>query len=472
MTLRGFKEAASEYSTFAGTASRTSQRLLNSLSVLNEHFTLQSWDISSAFARGMTFEMLARTTGEPLREVCLEIDPADADLVRAQSGFETFDYQCEVLRLRKAIYGLRDAPRAWSLQLRKALLAAGLRTSLLDHSIYVMFLSDVPQRLQAQCKELVKDGPSSQLVAAISSHVDDLKCVGLAVILDLIASELEKSVGKLTKEAVSFTHTGVHHQLGPQGLYVHQFAYADQLQMMNLSHLKGRPTEEEVPTTDRAMYMSLLGALSWLVQTRADLAIFVQTLQRHGKTPRVVDMKRMNAVVAYAKRHRVGLWYPRLRGDLRVVAFSDAAFKAVPSESSGLAIKGLVLCLMQDADTREGFHGSCHILEALSLRQRRVTRSTFAAEVNSLVDGMERAYAVQMALCELVGNAGRIVQQGSLHQSSTPSSHQVRQFFEQGSLLPRVTAVLDARSVYDAITCPDFPCPFRRQLGVARSGSA
>ena len=69
--------------------------------------------ISAAFAKGMTFEELSQLTGEPLREVQFELDAEDVAIVRSIPGFKDFDPVSEVLAMTKAIYGLKDAPRAW-----------------------------------------------------------------------------------------------------------------------------------------------------------------------------------------------------------------------------------------------------------------------------------------------------------------------------------------------------------------------
>ena len=66
IAVRGFKDRCVELETYAGTATRNGQRIVNSIVAQQEDFVLFSFDISKAFAKGMTFEELARLTGEPL----------------------------------------------------------------------------------------------------------------------------------------------------------------------------------------------------------------------------------------------------------------------------------------------------------------------------------------------------------------------------------------------------------------------
>ena len=76
----------------------------------------------------------------------------------------------------------------------------------------------------------------------------------------------------------------------------------------------------------------------------ADISIYVQALQRRAHRPRAVDARRLNVVLRYMQRHpKVGLRYKRLEAPQRLVCFADAAFKAIPEESSGLTRRGTAI---------------------------------------------------------------------------------------------------------------------------------
>ena len=186
-----------------------------------------------------------------------------------------------------------------------------------------------------------------------------------------------------------------------------------------------------------------------MVLTRVDLAVFVQALQRRAHRPRVVDCKRLNTVVRYARRKRVGIFYgPLNTRNCVVTVFSDAAFKAVPEESSGLALRGCVILLAETSDGRVGTaqllspDGNCHLLEFVCRRQRRVVRSTYSAELNGLIDSVEITLLVQFLLHQLfVG--------------TSQSYAQLARAQESGQLKPPVRAATDARAVFDSVKAPD-----------------
>eukprot|EP00971_Amphidinium_carterae_P018913 372341-Amphidinium_carterae.3 len=428
--------------------------------MMNSHYVLQSWDIGSAFAQGLSFAELARSTGEQIRSVQLEIDAGDVELIRAQEGFESFCPLTETLDLLKPVYGLKDAPRAWELRLRQLLTEGGLRPSMTDPHLYMLDIQDLPNNEKLKVSQALKAGPASGLVLACTTHVDDIKITGLPGHVSALAKHLERSVGKLTIESTQFIHTGVSHEVRADGLYAHQSHYVQQIQPAVLTHLKEQSAETPLSSTDRLTYLSLLGALSWLVQTRPDLAVHVHALQRRGHAPRKIDLVRANATLRYAKTNQGGLWYPRLNGTVRLVMFSDAAFRTQPEDSSGLAVKGSALALIPETvDPKEGLQTQCHLLDFLSTKQRRVVRSTFSAELNGLLDATERGYGIQMTLSELLMAREKIEGRGQSSQAKT-----LQALWESGSLRPELWACIDAKSVYDALMAPDFHIPSEDSL--------
>ena len=83
LTARGFKDiqAFSEgVTTYSGTASKWAQRMINQHAAQFE-YEIFSMDISAAFLKGMTYEKIAKLTGEPLRSVQFDFPRQDAWLL-------------------------------------------------------------------------------------------------------------------------------------------------------------------------------------------------------------------------------------------------------------------------------------------------------------------------------------------------------------------------------------------------------
>eukprot|EP00959_Pyramimonas_sp_CCMP1952_P173620 3628055-Pyramimonas_sp.AAC.1 len=90
-TMRGLKDMESNLATFARTASRWGQRVVDAVTVRQGDWASFSFDMSAAFAKGFTFEKLSQLTGGPLRMVQFELGREGAKLLEAIPGFETFN---------------------------------------------------------------------------------------------------------------------------------------------------------------------------------------------------------------------------------------------------------------------------------------------------------------------------------------------------------------------------------------------
>eukprot|EP00975_Prorocentrum_lima_P015243 3231316-Prorocentrum_lima.AAC.1 len=59
-------------------------------------------------------------------------------------------------------------------------------------------------------------------------------------------------------------------------------------------------------------YRSLLGALAWLLTSRAGIAPFIGHLQRHAHNPQNKHLMVINRVLRFCKRVSAGMFYKKL----------------------------------------------------------------------------------------------------------------------------------------------------------------
>ena len=191
--MRGFKDVdATNLASYAGTSQRYSQRLLASEAV-QRGWEMCTTDINKAFLQGVTYEELAKLTGEPLREVNFYLPHGSVPILQKLSGFQDFDPLTEVLHCDKPGTGLVDAPRAFSIKLSQ---------------VTVNTCQLIPTSVDA---ELAVKHVNGTLVAMMTKHVDDLKMAGLRATILWIIEQLEKVFGKLKVEWHTFTNCGVRH---------------------------------------------------------------------------------------------------------------------------------------------------------------------------------------------------------------------------------------------------------------------
>ena len=272
------------------------------------------------------------------------------ELLKTLPEFKDFNPATETLSMVKPIYGLKDAPRAWQQKLNSILFSSGMKQLLAEEQVFVLL-----ETLVKKSKRI------------LSTHVDDLKGGAKKAIAMALLAHIEKASCKLKQGWTVFSHTGIEHINSPGEVYALQQAYLNQLKPLDTALFRGRPKEELLSEAHTSLYMSLPGDAAWMILTRADTLIYVQALQRRAHRPRAVDARRLNVVLRFTQRHpKVGLRYKQLEAPLRFACFADAAFKAIPEESSGLALRGTAVLLVgqgSEAPASAASSHGCHLLE-------------------------------------------------------------------------------------------------------------
>eukprot|EP00975_Prorocentrum_lima_P011781 2506092-Prorocentrum_lima.AAC.1 len=96
----------------------------------------------------------------------------------------------------------------------------------------------------------------------------------------------------------------------------------------------------------RERYRSLLGALAWLLMSRADVAPFIGHLQRHAHKPQNTHVQVINRVLRFCKRVNTGMFYKKLVAPTRIVIVAGAAYKSNESIIECLAHRGYLVLLV------------------------------------------------------------------------------------------------------------------------------
>jgi hypothetical protein len=190
--------------------------------------------------------------------------------VQQQEGFVTTGEERKVLRLRHALYGLRQAPRAWYEKLDGTLCKLGFTQSEHEHAIYC------------------RGGGGRQLIVGV--YVDDL----------LITGTTPEEIGRFKREMqlqfkivdlglLSF-YLSLEIQQGTGGIGLCQAHYAMkilQTARMGDCNSTQTPMEERLKLSrdseaeeDATLYRKLIGSLRYLVHTRHDLIFVVGYLSR------------------------------------------------------------------------------------------------------------------------------------------------------------------------------------------------
>ncbi|KAJ4771370.1 Retroelement pol polyprotein-like [Rhynchospora pubera] len=255
--------------TFAPVAKMVSVRTFLAV-VVAKDWELHQMDVHNAFLHGDLHE-----------EVYMCLPP----------GFAS-KYPGKVCRLRKSLYGLRQAPRMWFSKLTEALQVYGFTQSYADYSLFTMKKGDVFLAILVYVDDLVIAGNNSEAIVQFKQY--------------LSRTFYMKDLGALKY------FLGIEIARNPTGLYLCQRKYTLDIvaecgllggkpaafpieQNYNLSIASGKPME------DPERYRRLIGRLIYLTITRPDLCYSVHILAQFMHAPLDVHYDAAIRVMRYLK---------------------------------------------------------------------------------------------------------------------------------------------------------------------------
>jgi hypothetical protein len=321
--------------------------------------------------------------------------------VHQPPGFAIPGKEGKLFRLRKALYSLRQAPRAWNAKLDSTLKRMGFMPSPHEATIY-------------------RRG-NGENVLLVGVYVDDL------VITDTKDAEVAafKEEIKATFHMSDLGHFAFYlgievHQID-SGITLRQMTYTKRIvELAGLTNcnLALTPMEERLKlsrdsTTDEVdatQYRCLVGSLHYLVHTRPDLAYsvgYVSWFLQRPTTKHEHDVKRIVRYVAGTLDH--GLYHPRCSGEAHLVRYSDID---TSKSTSGILF----------------FLGKCPI-SWQSVKQQVVPISSCEAEYIAASTALTQALWLGLLLGDLLGrDVGavelRVDSQSALALAKNPVFHE------------------------------------------------
>ncbi|PLW43994.1 hypothetical protein PCANC_08571 [Puccinia coronata f. sp. avenae] len=290
---RGFNQRPGQDcgDTYAPTASLASLRLLLSISV-QKGYTTQSFDVSSAYL----------------------YSPIDEEVyVKPPTKLQP-DLKGKVLRLKKALYGTKQAGRCWWLHFKSILNSLQFSASEVESSLYVYKRGDISIYIWMHVDDglVVSNSPSAinDLRTCLTEHLEVKWCntvnqiVGLNVRHNTSGLYLEQHL-LATQVANTYTQQKVHQNTPLPDLSL---------------------TTSTSPPIDTSSFCSVLGSLMYLAcGTRPDLSYAVNLLARLSQNPLEEHWTALNHLIGYIRKNpRKGItFYP---GDASVRLYVDAGW--------------------------------------------------------------------------------------------------------------------------------------------------
>ncbi|WVZ58506.1 hypothetical protein U9M48_008777 [Paspalum notatum var. saurae] len=238
--------------------------------------------------------------------------------VKQPPGFTVAGEEDKVLRLRKALYGLRQAPRAWNIKLDSTLATPGFKRCASEHALYTRHSKEGLLIVGVYVDDLIVTGSQQQQIDSFKKEMaGKFKMSDLGLLSYYLGIEVRQG-----KEAIELCQSAYALKLleraGLKG------CNAAQVPMLEKPKLSKYGTDEKV---DGTLYRSLIGGLRYLTHTQPDISFAVGYVSRFMEDPHKDHVAAVKHLLRYiAGSCELGLAYPRRKkiSDLHLIGFSDS----------------------------------------------------------------------------------------------------------------------------------------------------
>lgn len=278
--------------------------------------------------------------------------------IQQPKGYEVEGEEDKVYKLHKALYGLRQAPRAWFSRIEEHFIKEGFMKSPNEETLFL------------------KENDQGNILI-VSLYVDDLIYTGdyesmmkefkLSMQQEFDMTDLGRMKYFLRIE-VSQTTTGLHVSQAKYALEVLRRFDMEECNPFSNPMVPGSKLciDEGGEPADETLYKQIVGSLMYITNTRPDLQYAVSMISRYMSKPIMLHLQAAKRVLRYLKGTMVfGIWYKK-GGTGEVMVYTDSDFA-------------------RDVDSRKSTSGYVFLLDNAvvawsSKKQPIVTLSTMEAE--------------------------------------------------------------------------------------------
>jgi len=212
--------------------------------------------------------------------------------VHQPPGFINEERPQWVYRMNKALYGLRQAPRAWYDTLTKHLLRNGFIRGKIDNTLFILHDKSDILLVQVYVDDIVFGSTNNKMCEKFSK---------------IMSSEYEMSMmGELTY------FLGLQVKQTRDGIFINQEKYVrDLLKKYKFDSVSSKDTPISAPLSidsdpngkkiDSTLYRGMVGSLMYLTASRLDIMFATCLCARFQSDPRDSHLKAVNRIFRYLK---------------------------------------------------------------------------------------------------------------------------------------------------------------------------
>lgn len=239
----------------------------------------------------------------------------DEVYVAQPQGFVDQDKPHYVCKLKKALYGLRQAPRAWYQELSKHLLGLGFTNSTADTSLFTLRVGNDCAYVLMYVDDMLITGSSTKIIQTCVSSLASrfsIKDLGeLRYFLGIEATQTKSGLHLMQKRYI----TELLEKTNMQGAKPVSTPMAPTPKLsLNSGDRLANPTE----------YRQVVGSLQYLSLTRPDVAFAVNRLSQFMHQPTELHWQAVKRVLRYLAGTTTHGILIRRRSPLTLHAYTDA----------------------------------------------------------------------------------------------------------------------------------------------------
>ena len=205
-------------------------------------------------------------------------------------GFVDDKHPHQVLRLNRALYGLRQAPRAWNAKLDVSLHELGFTRGITEHAVYTRGTGNARLIVGVYVDDLIITGAHSETIQSFKGEMH--------------------SLFRMSDLGLLSYYLGIEVHQGNDGITINQSTDAQKLLKMgglagcNSACVPMEPRlkltkNSDRPSVDSTFYRSLVGSLRYLVHSRPDIAFAVGYFSRFMESSRDDHLTAVKHILRY-----------------------------------------------------------------------------------------------------------------------------------------------------------------------------
>ncbi|KAD5507479.1 hypothetical protein E3N88_15182 [Mikania micrantha] len=212
--------------------------------------------------------------------------------VNQPEGFVKKDQPLKVYRLYKALYGLRQAPRAWNIRLDKCLRGLGFSRCPQEHAVYSRNTGAEVLIVGIYVDDMIVTGSSVDGIKRFKVQMQhQFEMSDLGSLSYYLGIEVIQKNGNITLSQSTYAKNLLE-KVGKQECNPVRIPMEPKLQFNE---------NDEVEKVNPTEYKSIIGSLRYLLHTRPDLAYAVGIVSRHMEGPTTQHLQAVKHILRYVR---------------------------------------------------------------------------------------------------------------------------------------------------------------------------